>query len=102
MMIWLELRFDGEPVDNIVVSSIEEALDIMEYHSYKFEDQNEDLKEWWLEEGMNPNPIVNIAYANHTDKCCPRCGNYLYPPDVRGYQYTCYECDENFYECEAK
>ena len=69
-MIWLELRFYGQPVDNIVVNSIDEALDVMENHSYNFEDQNEDLKEWWLEEGMNPNPIVNIAYANHTDKKC--------------------------------
>jgi uncharacterized OB-fold protein len=84
-MIWLELRFDGQPVDNIVVNSIDEALDIMENHSYKFED-----------------PIVNIAYAQHVSKKCPQCGNYLYPPDVRGYQYTCYECDENFYECEVK
>lgn len=103
-MIWLELRFDGQPVDNIIVSGVEEALDIMEHHSYNFEDQNDDLKEWWLEEGMNPNPIVDIVYTSHNqlDKKCPRCGNWLYPPDVRGYQYTCYECDENFYECEVR
>ena len=102
-MIWLELRFDGQPVDNIIVSGVEEALDIMEHHSYKFEDQNEELKEWWLStKGMNPNPVVNIAYAVHTNKRCPRCGKYLFPPDIRGYQYTCYNCDENFYECEVK
>ena len=102
-MIWLELRFNGEPVDNIIVDSVEEALDIMENHSYNFADQNEDLKEWWLsEEGFDPDPIVNIAYANHIDKKCPKCGNWLFPPDVRGYQYTCYNCDENFYECEVK
>ena len=29
-MIWLELRFDGQAVDNIVVNHIDEALDIME------------------------------------------------------------------------
>ena len=40
-MIWLELRFDGQPVDNIIVNHIDEALDIMENHSYKFEDQND-------------------------------------------------------------
>lgn len=102
-MIWLELRFDGQPVDNIVVDSVEEALDIMEHHSYKFADQNEGLKEWWLsEKDVNPDPVVNIAYANHIDKKCPKCGNWLFPPDVRGYQYTCYNCDENFYECEVK
>ena len=101
-MIWLELRFDGHPVDNILVHCVDEALDIIENHSYKFDDQNEELKEWWLsEEGMNPNPIVDIVYTTHTDKKCPRCGEYLFPPDVKGYQYTCYNCDENFYECEV-
>ena len=101
-MIWLELRFDGQAVDNILVNSVNEALDIMERHSCKFADQNEELKEWWLsEQGMNPNPVVDIVYASHIDKRCPRCGKWLFPPDVRGYQYTCYECDENFYECEV-
>lgn len=101
-MIWLELRFDGLPVDDIVVNGVEEALDIMEHHSYNFEDQNEELKEWWLSEGeMNPNPVVDIVYANNIDKKCPRCRSWLFPPDVRGYQYTCYNCDENFYECEV-
>lgn len=101
-MIWLELRFDGLPVDDIVVNGVEEALDIMEHHSYNFEDQNEELKEWWLSEGeMNSNPVVDIVYANNIDKKCPRCGSWLFPPDVRGYQYTCYNCDENFYKCEV-
>ena len=102
-MIWLELRFDGHPVDNIVADSVDEALDIIENHSHKFEDQNEELKEWWLSvEGMNPNPTVDIVYITYTDKRCPRCGRALCPPDVRGYQYTCYNCNENFYECEVK
>lgn len=34
-------------------------------------------------------------------KKCPRCGNLLHPSDVVGYEYVCYQCDENFYECEV-
>lgn len=34
-------------------------------------------------------------------KKCPKCGNLLHPSDVVGYEYVCYQCDENFYECEV-
>lgn len=35
------------------------------------------------------------------DAKCPKCGGNLYPSDVVGYEYVCYECDENFYQCEV-
>lgn len=31
-----------------------------------------------------------------TEETCPRCGEKLYLADVEGYDYVCYECDENF------
>ena len=32
---------------------------------------------------------------------CPKCGAPLSPSDIKGYEYVCYDCDENFYEFEA-
>ena len=101
-MIRLILYFDGLAVDDIYVDSIEEALDVFENHSYDFNEQNEDIKRWWLRTGGTPNPIVELRYEKPIDgKYCPHCGKPLYPTDVRGYDYTCYECDENFYKCEV-
>ena len=44
--------------------------------------------------------LVDKELSNMQKKC-PRCGNLLHPSDVAGYEYVCYQCDENFYECEA-
>lgn len=60
MEIWLELCFDGQPVDNIVARSEEEAEDIIRNHSRDFRDQNEDIKEWWISEGFRKDPVVTI------------------------------------------
>ena len=60
MDIWLKLCFDGQPVDNIVVCSEEEAKEIMEQHSRNFADQNEDIKDYWLSLGFRNNPVVSI------------------------------------------
>lgn len=106
-MIRLILYFDGLAVDDIFVNSVEEALDVFENHSFKFEEQNEDLKRWWIRTCGNPNPIVEIRYEEPIkDKYCPFCGKPLYPTDVIGYDYTCYDCDyfkddTNFYSCEV-
>ena len=32
---------------------------------------------------------------------CPKCGAPLSPSDIEGYDYVCYDCDENFYGFEA-
>ena len=32
---------------------------------------------------------------------CPKCYGELKPSDVKGYEFVCYECDENFYKVEA-
>lgn len=33
---------------------------------------------------------------------CPHCGKLLLTTDVKGYNYVCLECDENFYLCEVQ
>lgn len=35
-----------------------------------------------------------------TNAKCPKCGKILLMSDLPQYDYVCYECDENFYECE--
>lgn len=42
----------------------------------------------------------NTRYADK-GLSCPKCGNRLHDSDVAGYEYVCYECDENFYSFEA-
>ena len=32
---------------------------------------------------------------------CPKCGRKLEPSDVEGYEFVCFNCDENFYSFEA-
>jgi hypothetical protein len=44
--------------------------------------------------------LVDKELSN-VQKKCPKCGNLLHPSDVVGYEYVCYQCDENFYGCEA-
>lgn len=43
--------------------------------------------------------LVDKELSN-LQKKCPKCSNLLHPSDVAGYDYVCYQCDENFYECE--
>lgn len=33
-------------------------------------------------------------------KKCPKCGEQMFISDLPQYDYVCYNCDENFYECE--
>lgn len=35
------------------------------------------------------------------DKKCPHCGKPLVKSDIEGYDYQCFYCDEDFYECEV-
>lgn len=44
---------------------------------------------------VNQGVVVN-------NKICRRCNNKLKPSDIDGYEYVCFECDENFYEFETK
>ena len=37
-----------------------------------------------------------------TNVKCHKCGSYLYLSDLPQYDYVCYECDENFFECEVQ
>ena len=38
---------------------------------------------------------------NKKEYLCPRCGKPLSKSDVKGYEFVCYDCDENFYRVEA-
>lgn len=35
------------------------------------------------------------------DKKCPHCSKPLVKSDIEGYDYQCFYCDEDFYECEV-
>lgn len=48
-----------------------------------------------------PNRILVDKFTSNLKRKCPRCGKILSPSDVAGYAYVCFDCDENFYECEV-
>ena len=57
--IWIEVTFDGQPMDNVVVDSEEDAINVIKtIEQYGFEEYNEDVKNDWLEMGFNNNPKV--------------------------------------------
>ena len=59
MKIWIEILFDGEPMDNIIASSTEEAKKLIEsVERNGFSEYNEEVKNEWLEMGFRNNPKV--------------------------------------------
>lgn len=61
MHIELELLFNNVVIDEIHAHDAEEAAEILNQHSRDFNDQNEELKRFWLFDMMGqPNPVVTI------------------------------------------
>lgn len=46
--------------------------------------------------------IQGEIVTERTNKKCPKCGEQLNKSDVKGYDYVCLECDENFYKGEVE
>lgn len=54
------------------------------------------------------NEVYNLPVGTETivvykclDKKCPYCSKPLVKSDTEGYDYQCFYCDEDFYECEV-
>lgn len=45
--------------------------------------------------------IENHINELKVKELCPHCKNSLFLSDLPDYDFTCYECDENFYSCEV-
>lgn len=59
MEIWIEISFDGQPMDNITANNIEEANELINLIEMSgFEEYNEEVKSEWLEMGFRNNPVV--------------------------------------------
>lgn len=43
----------------------------------------------------------SIVLYKCLDKKCPHCSKPLVKSDTEGYDYQCFYCDEDFYECEV-
>jgi len=55
--IWIEVLFDGVPVDNVTANSIKDAEEIIKsIEENGFKEYNEEVKNYWLELGFNNNP----------------------------------------------
>lgn len=47
----------------------------------------------------NLNTEQNVEYFK-TNKKCNKCNHDLYKSDLKGYDYVCFNCQENFYKFE--
>lgn len=45
--------------------------------------------------------FIDTSCNVRTGYLCPKCGKELSPSDIDGYDFQCYDCDEDFYLCEA-
>ena len=62
--IWLEVRFDGIPFDNVIANSKEEAEELIKsIEENGFEEYNSTVKDEWIEDGFRNNPIVKVVYC---------------------------------------
>lgn len=48
-----------------------------------------------------PDGTETIVLYKCLDKKCPHCSKPLVKSDTDGYDYQCFYCDEDFYECEV-
>lgn len=62
--IWITICFNGQPVDNVIAHSVEEADElIFSIERNGFKECNEDIKDDWLNMGFEDNPKVT-AYIS--------------------------------------
>lgn len=63
--IWIEVRFDDQPMDNLITNSITEAEEIIKSIEYNgFENYNEEVKNDWINMGFRNNPIVTARLCD--------------------------------------
>ena len=62
--IWIEILFDGEPMDNVTAKDIEEAKQLIKsIEKNGFSEYNEEVKTEWLEMGFRNNPKVTARIS---------------------------------------
>ena len=99
-------------VNNVILTHLKTPQDIV----WAFDVLQEKAKELGCPICLNTitsNPLILYYHDDYENRVlvdkvlsnkrkeCPKCKTLLEPSDVRGYQYVCTECDENFYENEA-
>lgn len=62
--IWIEILFNGEPMDNIIANDEKEAEELINsIEELGFAEYNEDVKNDWLEMGFENNPKVTARIS---------------------------------------
>lgn len=63
--IWIEILFDGQPMDNIIANSKEEAEELIKsIETNGFSEYNEEVKSEWLAMGFRDNPTVTARITS--------------------------------------
>ena len=85
---------------NLSIAELEFVIDCADRLLDEIVDDNLSEFTWELEQSLNP--LRRIVDKALTTRVCPKCGQFLLVSDVPEYDYVCSNCDENFYECEAR
>ena len=88
----------GRPVGGIAINSeLEFILDTD--GSVRYFDGIEQAKDVLRQDGV-PKEAMQFFTFLHSCGVCRRCGVPLFPSLIEGYNYQCFECDEDFYSFE--
>lgn len=56
----------------------------------------------WMRNNKFPEKHIDIVKPIFTIGICKKCGNYLFKSFLENYACQCFNCDEDFYECEQE
>lgn len=87
----------GRPIGGITLNGLEYLEDAAGDPIY-FEDATA-AKRYLREHGITEPEMEDMRFRK-SNGICRRCGSPLFPSDIKGYTYQCFQCDEDFYSIE--
>ena len=87
----------GRPIGGITLNGLEYLEDAAGDPLY-FEDETT-AKRYLREYGVTEPEMEDMCFCK-SNGICRRCGSPLFPRDIKGYTYQCFQCDEDFYSIE--
>ena len=87
----------GRPIGGSTLNGLEYLEDAAGDPIY-FEDETT-AKRYLREYGVTEPEMEDMCFCK-SNGICRRCGSPLFPSDIKGYTYQCFQCDEDFYSIE--
>ena len=88
----------GWTTEDFLTSVMLEYLEDAAGDPIYFEDETT-AKRYLREYGVTEPEMEDMCFCK-SNGICRRCGSPLFPSDIKGYTYQCFQCDEDFYSIE--